>query len=59
MKEVLYLVLLTKNANPGKYSYYGFSYGIWFDARGTFSLSDSSGVSKNVIIFQNVERKIS
>lgn len=32
-----------KNEYPG--------YGIWFDARGSFSLSDSSGFGKNVIIF--------
>ena len=44
-------VKLTKNAYPGKYSYYGFYYGIWFDARGTYSLSHGSGFGKNVIIF--------
>ena len=41
-------VELTKNANPDKYSYS--VYGIGFDARGSFSLSDGSGFVKNVII---------
>ena len=38
----------TKNADPEKYSYSGF--GIGFDTRGEFSLTDGS-VGKNVIIF--------
>ena len=40
-------VKLTKNADPDKYSYSG--YGIGFDTRGEYSLSDSS-VGKNAII---------
>ena len=35
---------MIKNADPDKYSYSG--YGIEFDARGTFSLSDGSGLVK-------------
>ena len=46
--EILYLALLTKNANPDKYSYSG--YGIGFDVRGSFSLSDRIGFVKIVII---------
>ena len=41
-------VKLTKNADFDKYKYSG--YGIGFDARGSFSLSDGSGFAKNVII---------
>ena len=40
---------LTKNADFGKHKYSG--YGIGFDARGSYSLSDGSGFGKNVIIF--------
>ena len=40
-------VKLTKNADPDKYSYSG--YGIGFDTRGEYSLSDSS-MGKNAII---------
>ena len=40
---------LTKNGDPSKYKYFG--YGTGFDARGSFLLSDSSGVVKNVVIF--------
>ena len=41
-------VKLSKNGDPDKYVYSG--YGIGFDLRSEFSLSDGS-VSKNVIIF--------
>ena len=41
-------VTLTKSADPDKYSYYG--YGIGFDTRGAFSLSDGNGFGKNVIV---------
>ena len=41
-------VKLTKNVDPDEYKYSG--YGIWFDSRSEFSLSDGS-VGKNVIIF--------
>ena len=40
---------LTKNANIGKYSYFG--YDIGFDTPGLFSMSNNSGIGKNVIIF--------
>ena len=40
---------LTKNADFGKHKYSG--YDIGFDACTSFSLSDGSGFSKNVIIF--------
>ena len=40
---------LTKNADFDKYSWSGYSIG--FHARECFSLSDSSGFDKNVIIF--------
>ena len=40
---------MTKNADCDKYSYSG--YGVRFDGRGSFSLSDGSGFGKNVIIF--------
>ena len=43
------LVKLTKNGDFDKYKYS--VYGIGFDACGSFSLSDSSGFSKNIIIF--------
>ena len=39
---------LTKNANPDKYKYNG--YGIGFDSRSEFSLSDGS-MGKNIINF--------
>ena len=42
-------VKLTTNADPDKYRYYG--YDIGFDTRGSFSLSDTGGSGKNVIIF--------
>ena len=42
-------VNLTKNANPDKYNHSG--YGIGFDTRGSFSLSDGSGIVENVVIF--------
>ena len=38
---------LTKNLNPCKYYYYG--QGIGFSTRRSFSLSDGSGSSKNVM----------
>ena len=41
-------VKLTKNDNPDKYKYSG--YGIGFDSREEFSLSDGS-YGKNVIVF--------
>ena len=41
--------MLTKNGDLEKYKYFG--YGIRFDARRSFSLSDGSGFSKNVIKF--------
>ena len=40
---------MTKNANPGKYSYFG--YGSGFDAHGFFSISDNCRIGKTVIIF--------
>ena len=40
---------MSKNVDTDKYSYSG--YGIGFETRGTFSLSDSSEFRKNVIIF--------
>ena len=42
-------VKLTKNANPDKYCYSGYSIG--FDARGSFSLAGGGGFAKNAIIF--------
>ena len=42
-------VKLTKNAEFYKYKYYG--YGIEFDARESFSLSDGSEFGKNIIMF--------
>ena len=42
-------VKLTKNVEFDKYKYFG--YGIGFNARGSFSLSDGSRFGKNVIIF--------
>ena len=42
-------VNLTSNADPDKYKYSG--YGNGFDACGSFSLSDGSGLGQNVIIF--------
>ena len=48
MKDCLFgSVKLTKNADPDKYKYSG--YGIGFDSRSEFSLSDGS-IGKNVII---------
>ena len=40
---------MTKNADRDKYKYSG--YRIRFDTRASFTLSDSSGFGKNVIIF--------
>ena len=42
-------VKLTKNPDFDKYRYFG--YGIGFDARRSFSLSDATRFGKNVIIF--------
>ena len=42
-------VKLTKNTDLDKYKYFG--YGIGFDARGRYSLSDGSGFGENGIIF--------
>lgn len=42
-------VKLTKNTDPNNCSYFG--YGIRFNVRGIFSLSDGSGFNKNVITF--------
>ena len=42
-------VKLTKNADSNKYSFT--QYGIGFDSSGFFSLSESSGLGKNIIIF--------
>ena len=42
-------VKLIKNADPDTYKYS--DYGIRFDTRGSFLLSDGSGIGKNVIIF--------
>ena len=42
-------VKLIKNSDPDKYKYSG--YGIGFDARARFYLSNGSGFGKNVIIF--------
>ena len=42
-------VNLSKNANPDKYNHSGYCIG--FDAHGSFSLSDGSGIVKNVVIF--------
>ena len=42
------VVQLTKNADRNKYSYYRY---MGFDTHGTFSLSDSSGFGKNIILF--------
>ena len=39
-------IKLTKNSNPKKYKYY--DYGIAFDARGGFSLSNESRFGKNI-----------
>ena len=46
--SLFWAVKVTKNADFDKYKYSG--YGIGFDARGSFSLSDGSGFAKNVII---------
>ena len=43
-------VKLTKNSDPDKYSYTGYSIG--FDACRSFSLSDGSGFHKNVIVLR-------
>ena len=43
------LIRLTENADPDKYFYSG--YGIGFDTRATFSLSDRNGFNKNITIF--------
>ena len=40
---------MTKNANVGKYSYSG--YGTGFDTPGLFSMSNNSGIGKNLMIF--------
>ena len=40
--------MLTKNADPDKYKYSGYSIG--FDSRSKFSLDDGS-IGKNVVIF--------
>ena len=57
---------MTKNADPDKYKNSG--YGIGFDARGSFSLSDGNGFGKNATIFVakmsssvhiNIKKKIS
>ena len=40
---------MTKNANVGKYSYSG--YGIGFDTPGLVSMSNNSGIGKNLMIF--------
>ena len=45
---LFWIVKWTKNADPGKYSYS--TYGIGFDARGSFPLSDGSGFGKNLTI---------
>ena len=42
------VVQLTRNADRNKYSYYRY---MGFDTHGTFSLSDSSGCVKNIIVF--------
>ena len=47
--SLLRVVKLIKNANLDKYKYSG--YGIGIDARGKFSLSDSSGIGGNKIMF--------
>ena len=41
--------MLTENSDLDKYEYFG--YGIEYDVRGSFSLSDGSGFGKNVIKF--------
>ena len=41
--------MLIKNNDLDKYKYFG--YKMTFNARGTFSLSDGSGIGKNVIEF--------
>ena len=43
------VVKLSRNADLDKYEYSG--YGIGFDARGNFSLSDSIRFTRNIIIF--------
>ena len=43
-------VQLAKNANKDKYGYSG--YGIGFDTRSSFSLSNRNGFSKMCMIFQ-------
>ena len=43
------VVKLSRNADLDKYKYSG--YGIGFDARGNFSLSDSIRFTRNIIIF--------
>ena len=47
--SLLGAVKLSKNANPGKYSYSW--YGIGFDAPSSFLLSVGGGFGKKVIIF--------
>ena len=44
-------VSLIKNFDPDKYFHAG--YGIGFDVPGLFSMSDSSGIGKNVIILSS------
>ena len=48
LNSLFAIVKLPKNADFGKYEYFGYSIG--FDARIRFFLSDGSGFSKNVII---------
>ena len=49
LKIFIGAVEFTKNTDFDRYKYSGYSIG--FDARGSFSLSDSSEFGKNVIIF--------
>ena len=42
-------ITLTENVDHDKYEYFG--YGIGFDVRGSFLLSNGRGFGKNVIIF--------
>ena len=44
-------VKLTKNVDADKHSYFG--YGIGFDTRSAFSMTDNGGIGKNVIIFDH------
>ena len=47
-KQILHSVKLTKNADPDKYKYSGYSIG--FDSRSEFSFTDR-GMRKNIIVF--------